>query len=79
MTWHREALCVGAPSDVFFPPRPHQRMWDQARQICAQCPVSAECLEDALANEPEYRAGMYGGKTPRERDVIARERQRGTT
>ena len=61
--------------DLFHPSHP-QRDWRQvlaAKQICAGCPVTAECLAMALAVEdgPQQtrlpRVGIYGGLTPAER------------
>ena len=49
-----------------------------ARKICAACTVREQCLELALALESEWgisRHGIWGGTSPRERDVIARQRR----
>lgn len=40
----------------------------EARKICAQCPIQDNCLSYALRHR-EY-AGMWGGKSPRERSRI---------
>ena len=48
------------------------------RSICAQCTVREQCLELALTLESGwgvYRHGIWGGTTPGERDVIARQRR----
>lgn len=78
MSWHLHAACVGTETDVFFPPMGGNGAYDEAKRICDRCPVKTECLADALENETEFRAGMYGGKTPAERDQLA-DQQRGIT
>ena len=46
-----------------------------AREICAECLVVAECLDDALSVPVSVDiAGMRGGRTPRERRAIRAER-----
>ena len=43
---------------------------DAAKEICATCPIIAECLAEALkTHEPFF---VWGGKTPEERGVSAR-------
>lgn len=48
----------------------------KAKQVCAACPVIAECLAFALKAEGTYsvyfRGGIYGGTTPSERAAMAR-------
>ncbi len=48
--------------------------YDKAREICAACPVRAQCEEYALANKERY--GMWGGLTPIERRRIERRERR---
>jgi WhiB family redox-sensing transcriptional regulator len=45
----------------------------KARKICAQCNVSAQCLEYALANQVEH--GVWGGTSERERRRLQRTRR----
>ena len=49
--------CRGADPELFFP-GPGQSA-DQAKAICASCPVRAECL--ALAHANGERFGVWGG------------------
>ena len=44
-----------------------------AQKICAECPVSAACLEYALANHIDH--GVWGGCSERERRRILRRRR----
>lgn len=71
--WREEALCRQTDADLWFPPHGgHLRVTRDAKRICESCPVIAECLEYAL--EQRYEIGIWGGKTPKERDSILRER-----
>lgn len=36
-----------------------------AKDVCARCPIVAECLEYAIVGEEAY--GIWGGTTPEER------------
>ena len=42
-----------------------QRLFDAARRVCGQCPVTTECLEFALGTNQE--SGVWGGLTEEER------------
>ena len=69
--WRLYATCKGMPHEMFFPRR-GEATW-RAKQICAGCPVIADCLEDAIIRrEP---AGIRGGKSTRERQAIIKERR----
>ena len=68
--WRDLALCIGLDHDMFFPHRGESTK--KSKGICAKCPVSDQCLDDAIARKEI--AGIRGGKSKRERDIIARER-----
>ena len=73
--WMDEAACIGAHDTIFFPDKIGDKTdgpWEEARNYCAQCTVRFQCLTTALRDEKEtgMRYGMWGGKTPRERDVL---------
>ena len=69
--WRALAACVGCDTFVFFPPRGEDTA--AARKICSTCPVTKECLEDAIwMREP---AGIRGGLSTRERTKITRKRR----
>jgi len=83
--WQSRALCrqlvlSGEMSrDDWFPseedgrpPRGAHAAYKRAREVCAQCPVQAECLEYAL--EHCLTHGMWGGCSPIERRRLARPR-----
>lgn len=72
--WHLLAACRDEDPDLFFPEREDASdagSYLAARMICNRCPVRAECLATALAEErgrgASYRHGMFGGLTPGER------------
>ena len=69
--WTVDAACAGADPSVFFPE--HGRAATQAKQICAGCPVRADCLDFALASHERF--GIYGGLTEKERRAEARRRR----
>lgn len=74
-TWRRRASCRGAPADLFFPERAQSdpERLEQAKRLCATCPVSKACLVAGMAE----RYGIWGGLTPAERRALRRRRQRG--
>lgn len=65
------ALCTQYDPDLFFPERGERDKAEQAREVCARCPVAAACLTDALkaegGNSHSYRHGIRGGKSPNQR------------
>lgn len=42
-----------------------------AMNICAECPVRVECLENALAKNETF--GIWGGKTEQQRDKLTKQ------
>ncbi|MFF8264642.1 WhiB family transcriptional regulator [Streptomyces virginiae] len=75
--WQAEAACRGLGSRKFFHPageRGEDRAArDQAaKEICARCPVRAECLRHALNTGEAY--GVWGGLTTEERRAYAARR-----
>ena len=69
--WTVDAACADADPSVFFVD--HGRPATEAKQMCAGCPVRAECLDFAL--ESHERFGIWGGLTDKERRVEARRRR----
>ena len=68
--WRREAECRDMGTAVFFPIRGQSNKPGLA--VCSSCPVKAECLAEALAEEVDH--GIRGGLTARAR-VAARKAQ----
>ena len=73
-TWQLRAACRGPESTVFFPPASGERREERdareakAKQICAECPVQAECLEYALGIKEPH--GIWGGLNEQERHAL---------
>jgi WhiB family redox-sensing transcriptional regulator len=66
--WRNRASCRDTNPELFFPIGTTGLAIDQidsAKAVCAQCPVTHECLEFALATNQE--AGVWGGTTEDER------------
>lgn len=78
--WRDKAACLGLPNEIFFPTSMSIHKWDEGKSICAECPVTKECLELALSrDELEDRWGIFGGLSPaerlEERDKRAKEKR----
>lgn len=73
--WIKLALCK-QKTELFFPSEEDMRrasvLYKNAKAICAECPVIKECLEYALSEEMFF--GVWGGTTPKERQVMFRKR-----
>jgi len=70
--WRKRAACRGIDPEVFYPVSDEDA--DEAKVICAMCPVRQACLEYALAHRE--REGVWGGATERERRRILRQRRK---
>jgi WhiB family redox-sensing transcriptional regulator len=71
-TWRQHAACRGIDPDVFHPVSEEDA--EEAKAICALCPVRQPCLEHALVNRE--REGVWGGLTDRERRRLIRQRRK---
>lgn len=69
--WVERAACKGAPTEIWFSERGENRVMQAAKQICADCPVTADCLTYALDHGIKH--GTWGGKSERERRLIRRD------
>lgn len=68
--WAADANCRGLDSELFFPERGQST--SEAKAICHECDVRAECLAYALNNGEHH--GIWGGLSERERRVIRTKR-----
>jgi WhiB family redox-sensing transcriptional regulator len=68
--WREDAQCRGLDLRLFFPENDEGPEAEDARSVCAECPVVADCLAYALSAKESY--GVWGGTTPRERRLIRR-------
>ena len=66
--WQDRALCAQTDPEAFFPEKGGSTR--EAKKICQRCPVRAECLEYALANDERF--GIWGGLSERERRRMKR-------
>jgi WhiB family transcriptional regulator, redox-sensing transcriptional regulator len=77
--WQERASCRGEDVVLFFGPdgerQPERDIRERkARQICAACPVRAECLTYAVSRPEKY--GIWGGLNEDERAAERRRRMR---
>jgi WhiB family redox-sensing transcriptional regulator len=70
--WADHASCRGLDPTIFYPLTDEDA--DDAKEICASCPVQTPCLEFAI--DQRERNGVWGGATERERMRIIRRRRR---
>lgn len=77
--WHTGAACRRDEAGLFFAPSKEPTAArlareEQAKQVCARCPVLLSCREHALAQPEPY--GVWGGLTAAERRVVLARRRR---
>lgn len=66
LNWTTGGLCAQVDPDLFYPQSvKRERRVRAAKQLCRQCPVTADCLEYALRTGEEH--GIWGGTTAGER------------
>jgi WhiB family redox-sensing transcriptional regulator len=74
--WVTRALCRRHSNPDLWFASPQSLTTREAKRWCAQCPVTAPCLAEALAIEDRLieseRWGVRGGLTPDERRPLAR-------
>lgn len=71
-SWRGRARCRGVDPVIFHPVNDEDA--DEAKAVCALCPVREACLEYAIA--AREKDGVWGGLTARERRRVIRRRQR---
>ncbi|WP_456581405.1 WhiB family transcriptional regulator [Blastococcus sp. SYSU DS0510] len=69
--WRLDALCAETDPEAFFPEKGGSTR--DAKRVCTGCPVRAECLEFALANDERF--GIWGGLSERERRRVRLQRR----
>ncbi|MBC9719718.1 WhiB family transcriptional regulator [Streptomyces sp. TRM66268-LWL] len=82
-TWRDHATCAqpahATRQDLWYPAQLDTEVLRAARKVCMVCPVSAECLDDALAYEHgrgrDYRFGIRAGTTPGQRHHLAKQQR----
>lgn len=69
--WQGLAACRSADPELFFPPSaagPSLKQAEQAKAICACCPVRRQCLAFAMLAGQTH--GIWGGLTEDERRAV---------
>ena len=70
--WLAESACKGLDPTIFYPATDEEA--EDAKAVCAVCPVQEACLEHAIGHREHN--GVWGGATERERQRIIRRRRR---
>lgn len=71
LEWHEQGLCRDVGGDVFIPPegigkRRERELIAQAKQVCSECPVIAECREAGMYE----MLGVWAGLSANERKQL---------
>lgn len=69
--WQHKARCLTADPDIFHVEKGGSTR--PAKRVCAECPVTAECLDYALKNDERF--GVWGGMSEKERRLLKRRDQ----
>ncbi|MGW4234546.1 WhiB family transcriptional regulator [Streptomyces sp. NPDC004980] len=75
--WRMHAACRDEDPDLFFPigsTGPALVQTEDAKAVCATCPVREQCLEWALENGQD--SGVWGGLGESERRALKRRTRR---
>ena len=65
--WVKQGVCRTSGVNM-YPSEGDERGTKDARAQCASCPVTRQCLTEALRNGERF--GMWGGMTPGERTRV---------
>jgi WhiB family transcriptional regulator, redox-sensing transcriptional regulator len=71
--WRDEAACRHVAPELFFPIGTTGAAIveiEEAKRVCAVCPVQSQCLEFALRTRQEF--GIWGGTTEEERRLLVK-------
>lgn len=70
--WIEQAACASADPEAWFPEKGQSTI--DAKRVCADCPVLAECRSDVLARGERF--GVWGGMSERDRRRATQVRER---
>lgn len=62
--WRAKALCAQTDPEAFFPDKGGKAR--EAKAVCRECPVTADCLAWVLSLDTRME-GIFGGTTEKER------------
>jgi len=68
--WTLDAVCAQVDPEIFFPEKGGSPA--EAKRLCGNCPVLAQCQEAAFAVPGTI--GVWGGTTRKERELIVQAR-----
>lgn len=71
--WQDDALCNGAPLEIFVPDKEDEAGLAEARTYCDLCPVRESCLKYALTYG---QRGYWGGTDTAERKRLRAKKDR---
>ncbi len=77
MAWREQARCKGIDPEVFYPVSDEES--DEAKSICAECPVRLPCLEFALAARERDGFGVEQPKKNAAASFVSAARLRNKT
>ena len=80
MNWRDRAACLSEDPELFFPigtTGPALLQVEQAKSVCARCPVRTDCLQWALDTGVDQ--GIWGGLSEDERRSFKRRTARSRT
>ena len=66
-SWRDAALCKGKDPEPWFPGPGNTSLGKVAKAVCSRCPVTAQCLDAALAQPVSEDFGVWAGTTPGQR------------
>lgn len=75
--WFAQAACRGEPVETFFPERGDNATLKRAKEICADCPVQAECFDYSMELSEKYETlGVWAGVAQKTRVALLREQNK---
>jgi hypothetical protein len=75
LDWRVDARCAQTDPEIFYPDKGGNT--NDAKRVCAGCPVRANCLEYALDRDERY--GVWGGLSRKERERLLKLRAQNTS
>jgi WhiB family redox-sensing transcriptional regulator len=69
--WVKQAACIDAPTWYFFSDAETKDAYREGRKLCDICPVLLDCRQYAIENYIAH--GLFGGMSPRERQLERRK------
>jgi WhiB family redox-sensing transcriptional regulator len=77
--WRDRSACLDEDPELFFPignTGPALVQVEEAKAVCARCPVLEQCRNWAMENPKLTEYGVFGGMSEDERRSLRRRRRR---